>query len=100
MWTALIGIFGVVIGAGVNELLRRSRRIESYTGRVFDKRLEKYEHLMALMKAASVVAADVMKNTEYTPKQRHELISSVILPIAQFTDDNELVRFSHLCGCG
>jgi hypothetical protein len=90
MWTALIGIFGVLLGAGLNELLRRNRRIESYTGRIFDKRLEKYEELMALLQTASEIATDVMENTEYTPEQRHELISAVILPIAQFTDDNEL----------
>ncbi|MDD2636649.1 MAG: hypothetical protein PHW82_14240 [Bacteroidales bacterium] len=90
MWTALIGIFGVVLGAGLNELLRRGRRIEAYTGRVFDKRLEKYEQLMDLLQAASEVASDVMENADYTLEQRHELISAAILPIAQFTDDNEL----------
>jgi len=90
MWIALIGIFGVILGAGLNELLRRKSRIESYMGRVFDKRLEKYEELMARLQAASEVATDVMENPEYTPEQRHALISAVILPIAQFTDDNEL----------
>jgi len=90
MWTALIGIFGVLLGAGLNELLRRNRRIEAYTMRVFDKRLEKYEELMALLQAALEVASDVMENPEYTPEQRHELISDAILQIAQFTDDNEL----------
>lgn len=90
MWTALIGIFGVLLGAGLNELLRRNRRIEVYTVRVFDKRLEKYEELMALLLVAAEVASDVTKNPEYNPEQRHELMSAAILPIAQFTDDNEL----------
>jgi hypothetical protein len=90
MWTALIGIFGVILGAILNELLRRKRRIEAYTVRVFDKRLEKYEELMALLQAASKVASDVMENHEYTPETRHELISAAIWPIVQFTSDNEL----------
>ncbi len=90
MWTALIGILGVLLGASLNELLRRKSRIEVYTVRVFDKRLEKYEELIALMKDASEVATDVMENPEYTPEQRHELILAAIWPIAQFTEDNEL----------
>lgn len=90
MWTALIGIFGVLLGAILNELLRRNRRIEAYTVRVFDKRLDKYEELMAHLQAASEIATDVMENPEYTQEQRHELISAAIWPIAQFTSDNEL----------
>ncbi|MEJ2704884.1 MAG: hypothetical protein P8Z79_20800 [Sedimentisphaerales bacterium] len=90
LWIALIGIFGVILGAGLNELLRRSRRIEQYTGQIFEKRLEKYERLMALLQTASEVATDVMKNTKYTYEQRHELISAVVLTIAEFGDDNEL----------
>lgn len=90
MWTAAIGIFGTILGAGLNEFLRRNRRIESHMGHVFDKRIEKYEELMALLQRGYEVASDVMKNSDYSPKQRHELISDVIFRIARFTEDNEL----------
>jgi hypothetical protein len=90
IWTAVIAVFGVVLGAGLNELLRRNRRIESYSSPVFEKRLQKYEELMKLLHDASGVAHDVMENPKYTPEQRHALISAVILPIAEFTDQNEL----------
>ncbi|MHC4394218.1 MAG: hypothetical protein ACYS1A_01055 [Planctomycetota bacterium] len=88
--TALIGIIGVILGAGLNELLRRSRRIEAYTSIIFDKRLEKYEELVVLLHDAYNIATDVMENSKYTPEERHELISAVLFPIAHFTDDNEL----------
>jgi hypothetical protein len=90
IWTGLIGILGVMLGAGLNELLRRNRRLEAYTVDVFDKRLEKYEELMGLLQAAHGVATDVMENPQYSSKQRHNLISAAIWPIVQFTDDNEL----------
>lgn len=90
IWTAIIAVFGVILGAGLNELLRRNRRIEAYASPVFEKRLQKYEELMALLHDASSVAHDVMQNPEYTPEQRHALISAAILPIAEFTDNNEL----------
>ena len=90
IWTAVIAVFGVVLGAGLNELLRRNRRIEFYASPVFEKRLQKYEQLMKLLHDASGVAYDVMQNAEYTPGQRKALISAVILPIAQFTGENEL----------
>lgn len=90
IWTAVIAVFGVVLGAGLNELLRRNRRIEFYASPVFEKRLQKYEQLMKMLDDASGVAYDVMQNAEYTPDQRKALISAVILPIAQFTGENEL----------
>jgi xanthosine utilization system XapX-like protein len=90
IWIALIGILGVTVGAGLNELLRRKARLEAYTVHVFDKRLEKYEELMGLVQGAYEVATDVMENPQYSSEQRHDLISGAILRIAQFTDDNEL----------
>ncbi len=91
IWIAIISIVGVMLGtmlgAGLNELFRQRQRIEAYAVRVFDKRLEKYEELMALLQAAYLVASDVMQKNGRTSKQR---IDAAVFPIVQFLDDNEL----------
>src|SRR5208337_3985962 len=96
MWTALIGLFGVLLGMGLNELLRRRNRIETYSSIVFDKRLALYEELMSRLQAAYKVATDVMENEEYSEEQRQELVSAAILDIAAFSDENELYIDSDL----
>lgn len=95
-WTGVIGIGGVLVGLIANELLRRTRRIEAYTARVFDVRLAKYEELMGLLHAASEVASDVMENSDYSAEERHGLISAAIFLIAEFSDKNELYIDSDL----
>ena len=90
LWIAVIGILGVIIGAGLDELIRRRQRIELYTVKVFEKRMEKYEKLTDLLHDASEIANEVMENEDYSVKQRHDIISSVILPIANFVDENKL----------
>lgn len=95
-WIGLIGIGGVLVGVIANELLRRTRRIETYTARVFDVRLAKYEELMGLLYAASKIASDVIENSDYSAEERHALISAALFPIAEFTDKNELYIDSDL----
>lgn len=94
VWSAVIGgatgVIGSVIGAAVNELLRRSNRIEGYSAKVFDKRLAAYEALLEHMHEGYKVASEVMTNPVFSPEQRHGAISVVIQDIAQFTDANEL----------
>lgn len=90
IWTTVIGIFGVIIGAGLNELLRRKNRIETYSPQVFEIRLEKYNELMHKLQAVYEVAADIMENPKYSAMQRQEMLSTAILDIAEFTDMNEL----------
>ena len=96
VWTGLIGIGGVLFGVLANELLRRNSRIETYTARIFDVRLAKYEELMGHLHAAYEIASDVMENPDYSAEEQHELISAAILQIAQFTDKNELYIDSDL----
>ncbi len=96
VFAGLLGIGGVLSGAVANELLRRNRRIETYAARVFDVRLAKYEELMRRMHAAHAIASDVMDKADYSPEQRHKLISAAIMSIAEFTDENELYIDSDL----
>ena len=90
VWTSLIGLVGVILGVLLNEGIRRSRRIETFSPKLFEKRLEKYEKLMALVQAGYDVASDVMTNPAHSQEERHALISQAILGIAQFTDQEEL----------
>ena len=90
IWTSLIGLFGVVAGVALNEVIRRSRRVETFTPKIFEKRLAKYEELMALLQAGYEVASDVMENPEHSVEDRHDLISGAVLSMARFTDQEEL----------
>ncbi|MET3526476.1 hypothetical protein [Phenylobacterium koreense] len=100
MWadvaTGFVGVLGVVLGVVVNEMLRRRNRIESYSARVFDRRLAIYEELSAKMVAARSVANDVMTNPIYSGEERHEIMSCVILDMAGFADKNALFIDSDL----
>ena len=56
------GVIGSVIGAAVNELLRRSNRIESYSAKIFDKRLAAYEALFEHMHKGYDIASEMMSD--------------------------------------
>lgn len=90
IWTSLIGLLGVMLGVLLNEGIRRSRRIETFSPKLFEKRLEKYEKLMALVQAGYEIASDVMTNPAHSNEERHSLISEAILAIAHLTDQEEL----------
>ncbi len=80
----------MILGVLLNEGIRRRRRIETFSPKLFEKRLEKYEKLMVLLQAGFEVAADVMSNPTHSQEERHDLISQAIRSIAQFTDQEEL----------
>lgn len=86
----LIGMLGVIVGTVLNEFLRRGRRTEQYSTTIFEKRLEAYEKLMNLLHAANEIADEVIQNSKLSHKERHDLISSAIFPIAEFVDRNSL----------
>lgn len=90
IWISIIGVVGVVVGVLLKEIIRRSRRIETFRPAIFEKRLVKYEKLMELIQAGYDVASDVMENEEFTKEERHALISKAILNIAEFTDKEDL----------
>lgn len=89
-WTSLVGLAGVVLGVLLNEAIRRTRRIESFAPKLFEKRLERYEELLALIHAGYHIADDVMTNPAHSYEDRHNHIASAILKIANFADREEL----------
>lgn len=90
VWPAIFGVIGVLTGVIATELLRRHRRIEVYSARVFDVRLGKYAELLSLLNSSSKIATDVVENLEYSKDERHSLISEIVLDIAKFVDENQL----------
>lgn len=98
METAFIGLLGVFIGIVLNEYLRRRSRIENYSNKIFEKRLDAYEGLMIRVHLASEVASEIISNSDLTKQERHDAISEVILNIASFVDDNEFYVDSDLGG--
>jgi hypothetical protein len=87
---ALIAVVSLLIGAGLNEWIRRSNRIESYTATVFQKRFAIYEELWKRIYGWRSVADKVIEDTALTAQHRHELISEVVLDICGFCDENSL----------
>jgi len=90
-WIGVIGgLAGVLTGSALTELLRRANRIESYASRVFDKRMQVHEQLFAKIVSARSVAEEVMEERKCPPDERHSIVSSVVLDIAEYCDDNAL----------
>jgi len=91
MSQALLAIASLLLGVALNEWIRRSNRIESYSAAIFQKRLGIYEELWKKILAAREVAEGVINDTALTAEQRHELISAVVHSIAGFCDENSRV---------
>jgi hypothetical protein len=86
----LIGMLRVILGTLLNEFLRRGRRVEEYSSVIFAKRLQSYETLMSLIQEGSEITDEVISNPDLSSEQRHDLISSVIRPIALHVDRDVL----------
>lgn len=90
MESALIGLIGVLVGALLAEHFRRRNRVEAYSQKIFDHRLEIYEELMRLVQHAYTVACEVIEHSELAHKDRLSAVSEAIYSIAQYTDRNAL----------
>lgn len=86
----VVGIVGVIVGALLNELMRRRNRRELYAPRIFEKRLAAYEGLIEKIHQGSKVADEIIERGDFSQKQRHDLISVVIHDMAEFIEKNHL----------
>lgn len=89
MTQALIGVLGVLVGIFVNELLRRNRRIEEYSTKIFEKRLQVYEELYSKLHECYEASGDALER-DYSAKERHEIMASRVFPLLEFMDRNSL----------
>ena len=90
MEAALIGLVGVLVGALISQVFHRQNRVEIYSHKVFERRLEVYETLMTLLNSGYHVAVEVMENENLSKDGRKNLISKAIIPIAEFVDEHSL----------
>lgn len=90
MESALIGLLGVFVGVLLAEYFRRRNRVEAYSQKIFERRLEVYEGLMKVVQAAYTVACEVIDQPDFTAEERLSLISEAIHSIAEYTDENAL----------
>ena len=93
MGPLLPSIFGVgclLLGILLNELLRRTNRIETYSKAIFDKRFSVYEGLWNLIHDANSIAQTVISDSTLSLEARHLLVSKVVLDIANYCDENTL----------
>jgi hypothetical protein len=87
---SMFGIGCLLLGIVVNELVRRSNRIEAYAKDVFDKRFSVYEGLWKLINDAKPIADSVIEDGSLSAEARHQIVSNLVLDIAQFCDENAL----------
>lgn len=86
MGSALIGLIGVVIGILCNEYFRRENRIEKYSEKNFEKRLQIHESLFEKIKEDYEAINNLINDRELTLEERHNIVSKVILELADFID--------------
>lgn len=90
MEQALIGFVGLLMGMLLNEYFRRRNRVEVYSSKVFEKRLEVYEGLMATIRKAEAEINEVLDNESIPPTERHERAFEAGLRVAEYTDQHSL----------
>ena len=90
MTNALIGLAGILIGLLINEHFRRTNRIENYSSRIFDKRLEIYEGLMSLVDKNSSLFSEVFDSEELTKEEAHGICQTATLEVMKYCDANQL----------
>jgi hypothetical protein len=89
MTQALIGVLGVLVGIFVNELLRRNRRIEDYSTKIFEKRLQVYEELYSKLHECYEASGEALEGN-YSAEERHEMMADRVFPLLEFMDRNSL----------
>ncbi|MDU9394713.1 hypothetical protein [Pseudomonas sp. zfem002] len=86
MESALIGLFGVVLGLLANELLRRKNRIENYAQKTFEKRLDIFEELYSRLCACGSVGSQIISSPSLDPEVMHQLVSDAVHDMAEWCD--------------
>lgn len=90
MEAALVGLVGVLVGALLAEHFRRSNRIEVYSQKIFERRLEIYEGLMKRVQQAYTIANATLEDPDLSKEERHAALSVAILAVAEYTDENAI----------
>jgi hypothetical protein len=71
MENAIIGVLGVLLGIVFNEFIRRKNRIENYSQKIFENRLEVYEKLYELVDQASTTITDFIDDESLSMEDKY-----------------------------
>ena len=96
METAFVGLLGVLIGLLITEYFRRRNRIETYSSRIFDKRIQIYEELYSRINACTEIISDLIESPEFSKEERHDIVSTAVLTLAKYSDENSFYLNEHI----
>jgi len=88
MEQALIALIGILVGILLNEYFRRSNRIEVYSAKVFEKRLEVYEGLMKKICEAEADINDLLEGKSLPTKDLHNIAFEAGLRVMDYTEEH------------
>ena len=88
MEQALIGLLGLIVGVVLNEYFRRRNRIEAYSTKVFERRLEAYEGLIKAIRDAEGEVNEVLDDESLAAEERHKRAFEAGLRVMGYTDEH------------
>jgi len=90
MEQALIGLVGLLIGILLNEYFRHRNRVETYSSKVFERRLEVYEGLMKVIGEAESKVSDALENESVPLAERHQRAFEAGIGVMEYMDKHSL----------
>ena len=84
-----VGLLGVLLGILINEYFRRNARIEKYSDKIFEKRLEIYENFAKEISTANSVITELTNAEELSVEDKKEIAFQAGLKVVEYTDKYE-----------
>lgn len=88
--SATIAFVGVLLGISLTEFFNRRKRVEFYSQKIFEKRLEVHENMLKFMQIAYDAANEAFADRSLGEEERHELIDVAVIAMAEYGDQSEL----------
>jgi hypothetical protein len=86
----VIGPISVLIGIFVSEYFKKKNRDSLFSEKIFNKKIDIYEKLFNMMRSAYEINNEIINDKNLSKENRNLKWSSVILPIGDFIDTNQL----------
>ncbi len=90
MLIALAGVAGIIIGIFINEAIRRINRVEEYSLKVFDRRLQTYEKLSITIDQTSSDISDIINDDSLKPADKYNMCFKLGLDVVIEMQRNQL----------
>ena len=85
----VVGLLGVLLGILINEYFRRNARIEKYSDKIFEKRLEIYENFSKEISTANSVITELTNAEELSVEDKKEIAFQAGLKVVEYADKYE-----------